>query len=141
LSFVRRARAALDAGDPGKAIAIHSRDIVGQGGFGLAVMRRIKPVWDRMTAQAPGQIADDEALESLGTGLDRYRALDLPVRLLGGARSPGHLRTRLDALAAVLPNVDGLSVMPTQGHLANLRAPTEVATPLAAFASRVLPDA
>jgi pimeloyl-ACP methyl ester carboxylesterase len=137
---LRRARTALDAGDPGAALAIHNREIVGQGRLGLAVLRRIRPVWQRMTAQAAGQIADDEALESLGVGLDRYRALDLPVFLLGGARSPGHLQSRLRALAAVLPQVDGPSVMPSQGHLANLRAPAQVADPLAAFAARVLPD-
>jgi pimeloyl-ACP methyl ester carboxylesterase len=119
-------------------MAIHNREIVGQGRLGVAVLRRIKPVWERMSAQAAGQIADDEALESLGVGVDHYRALDLPVFLLGGARSPGHLRRRLDALAAVLPNLAGMTVMPRQGHMANLRAPGQVAEPLAAFADRLL---
>ncbi|HEY6595781.1 MAG TPA: alpha/beta hydrolase [Asanoa sp.] len=136
---LRRARAALDAGDPGEAMAIHNREIVGQGRLGVAVLRRIKPVWDRMSAQAAGQVADDESLESLGVGADHYRALDLPVFLLGGARSPGHLRRRLDALAAVLPNLAGVTVMPKQGHMANLRAPGQVAEPLAAFAESLLP--
>jgi hypothetical protein len=94
---LRRARAALDAGDPDEAIAIHSRDIVGSPPLTVAVMRLLPPVRQAMRRYAAGQIADDEALESLGVGLDRYAGLDLPVLLLGGARSPARLRAGLDA--------------------------------------------
>jgi pimeloyl-ACP methyl ester carboxylesterase len=100
---LRRARAALDAGDPDRAITIHMREIVGAGRLGIAAMRRVAPVWQVVRGYARAQIADDEAIESLGVGLDRYARLDLPVLLLGGGRSPAHLRERLDALAAVLP--------------------------------------
>jgi hypothetical protein len=101
---LRRARAALDAGDPGRAITIHAREIARTSGFGLAVMRLVPPIWQVLRGYAPAQITDDEAIESLGVGLDRYARLDLPVLLLGGGRSPAHLRARLDALAAVLPD-------------------------------------
>jgi len=134
---LRRARAALDAGDPDRAIAIHLRDIVGSPALIIAVMRLIPPVRRAMRRHAAAQIADDEALESLGVGLDRYAGLDLPVLLLGGARSPANLRTRLDALAAVLPRLDSVVIMPKQGHLATLRAPEEVAAVIASFADRV----
>jgi pimeloyl-ACP methyl ester carboxylesterase len=40
-----------------------------------------------------------------------------------GRRSPKHLRVRLGALAAVLPDVDSLVILLRQGHLANARAP------------------
>jgi hypothetical protein len=53
----------------------------------------------------PGKIADNNELESLGVGIDRCAGIETPVLLLGGARSPKHLRVRLEALAAVLPNV------------------------------------
>ena len=95
------------------------------------------PVWQVVRDHAPAQITDDEAIESLGVGLDRYARLDLPVLLLGGGRSPAHLRERLDALAAVLPRLDSVVVLPEQGHLANLRAPGEVAEVIAAFADRL----
>ncbi|WP_051393197.1 alpha/beta fold hydrolase [Glycomyces arizonensis] len=36
--------------------------------------------------------------------IDRYAALDVPVLLLGGAGSPGYLKTALDALERVLPH-------------------------------------
>jgi pimeloyl-ACP methyl ester carboxylesterase len=135
---LRRARAALDAGDPDQAIAIHSRDIVGSPPLTVALMRLIPPVRHAMRRYAAGQIADDEALESLGVGIDRYAALDLPVLLLGGARSPANLRTRLDALASVLPRLDSVVVLAKQGHLATLRAPGKVAAVIASFADRVL---
>ena len=50
-----------------------------------------------------------------------------------------HLRERLDALAAVLPRLDSVVVLHGQGHLANLRAPGEVAQVIAAFADRLAP--
>jgi pimeloyl-ACP methyl ester carboxylesterase len=134
---LRRARAALDAGDPDRAITIHMREIVGAGRLGVAAMRLVPPVWQVVRDHAPAQITDDEAIESLGVGLDRYARLDLPVLLLGGGRSPAHLRERLDALAAVLPRLDSVVVLPEQGHLANLRAPGEVAEVIAAFADRL----
>ena len=136
---LRRARAALDAGDPDRAITIHMREIVGAGRLGIAAMRRVPPVWQVVRDHAPAQIADDEAIESLGIGLGRYARLDLPVLLLGGGRSPAHMRERLDALAAVLPRLDSTVVMPEQGHMANLRAPGEVARVIAAFADRLPP--
>jgi pimeloyl-ACP methyl ester carboxylesterase len=136
---LRRARAALDAGDPDRAITIHMREIVGAGRIGIAAMRRVPPVWQVVRDHAAAQITDDEAIESLGVGLGRYARLDLPVLLLGGGRSPAHMRERLDALAAVLPRLDSTVVMPEQGHMANLRAPGEVAKVIAAFADRLPP--
>ena len=42
---LRRARAALDAGDPDRAIAIHLREIAGVPRLMVAAMRRVRPVW------------------------------------------------------------------------------------------------
>ena len=134
---LRRARAALDAGDPDRAITIHMREIVGAGRLLVAAMRRVPPAWQVVRGHAAAQIADDEAIESLGVGLDRYARLDLPVLLLGGGRSPAHLRERLDALAAVLPRLEEVVVLDGQGHLANLRAPGEVARVIEGFADRL----
>ena len=134
---LRRARAALDAGHPGRAITIHLREIVGDGRLGVAAMRLVPPLWGFVRGHAAAQITDDEAIESLGVGVDRYAGLDLPVLLLGGGHSPAHLRARLDALAAVLPRLDSVVVLERQGHLANLTAPGEVAEVIAAFADRL----
>jgi pimeloyl-ACP methyl ester carboxylesterase len=104
----------------------------------VAVMRLLPPVRHAMRRHTAGQIADDEAIESLGIGLDRYARLDLPVLLLGGERSPANLRVRLDALAGVLPRLDSVVILAKQGHLATMRAPGEVAAVIASFADRVL---
>jgi pimeloyl-ACP methyl ester carboxylesterase len=136
---LQSALAALDAGDLDRAITIHTREIARSGGLVVAAMRLVPPIWQVVRGYARAQIVDDEALESLGVGLDRYARLDLPVLLLGGGRSPAHLRERLDALAAVLPRLDSVVVLPEEGHLANLRAPGEVAKVIAAFADRLPP--
>jgi pimeloyl-ACP methyl ester carboxylesterase len=77
-----------------------------------------------------------------GDALRRARAAldagDLPVLLLGGARSPARLRAGLDALANVLPQLDSVVILAKQGHLATLRAPGQVAAVIASFADRVL---
>jgi pimeloyl-ACP methyl ester carboxylesterase len=134
---LRRARAALDAGHPARAITIHLREIAGGGRLGVAALRLVPPLWRVVRDHAAAQITDDEAIESLGVGVDRYADLDLPALLLGGGRSPAHLRERLDALAAVLPRLEAVVVLERQGHLANLTAPGEVAEVIAAFADRL----
>nr|WP_246324358.1 alpha/beta hydrolase [Petropleomorpha daqingensis] len=135
---LRRARAALDRGDPREAMIIHARDIVGAHRLGVLVFRLLPFVGRPLLAHAAGQIADDEALESLGVGVDRYAAVDVPVLLLGGERSPAHLRAGLDALAAVLPRADPVEILAGQGHIATVRAPDQVAVVIAGFAGRVL---
>jgi pimeloyl-ACP methyl ester carboxylesterase len=136
---LRRARAALDAGDPDRAITIHMREIAAVPRLMVAAMRRVPPAWRTVRGHAAAQITDDEAIESLGVGLDRYARLDLPVLLLGGTRSPAHMRPRLDALAAVLPRLEEVVILEGQGHMANLGAPAEVARVIAAFADRLEP--
>ena len=135
---LRRAREALDAGDPDRAIVIHLRDIVRMPAALIALIRVVPPVRRAMSRFAAGQIADDEALESLGVGVGAYWRITTPVLLLGGAKSPDHLRRRLEALGEVLPTVDSVVIMPKQGHIANVRAPEEVATIISEFARRIL---
>jgi pimeloyl-ACP methyl ester carboxylesterase len=135
---LRRARAALDRGDPHEAMVIHARDIVGAGRFGVLLFRLLPVLGRPLVAHAAGQVADDEALESLGVGVDRYAAVDVPVLLLGGERSPAHLRAGLHALAAVLPQADPVEILAGQGHVATVRAPDQVVAVIAGFAGRVL---
>jgi pimeloyl-ACP methyl ester carboxylesterase len=132
---LKRARAALDAGKKGQAMEIHIRDIVGLRGLARS-MRLFPPLKRAMSRFAAGQIADDEALESVGVGLDQYAGITTPALLLSGAKSPAHLRERTSALANRLPTVDKVT-MRGQGHAANLGAPREVARIIADFARRV----
>jgi len=135
---LRRARAALDAGDPGRAMAIHLRDIVQVPRWQIAAIRLTPSIWRRMRAYAPPQIMDDEAIEALGVGLDRYAGIEVPTCLLGGDRSPANLRDRLDALAQALPRVTSVVHLRRQGHAAHLTDPIQVAWAVEDFADAVL---
>ena len=130
---IRRARAAIDAGKPHRAMAIHLTELVGVSRLFVILLGLLPPVRSRLDSFAAAQISDDEAIESLGVGLDRYANLAVPALLLGGAKSKSHFRDRLTALANVLPAVDSVVYMPGQTHGANLRGPDQVARVVADF--------
>jgi pimeloyl-ACP methyl ester carboxylesterase len=129
---IRRARAAIEAGKPHQAMAIHLTELVGVSRLFVILLGLLPPVCRRLDSFADAQISDNEAIESVGVGLDRYARLAVPALLLGGAKSQPHFRGRLKALAGVLPAVDSVVYMPGQAHGANLRGPDQVA--------RVVPD-
>lgn len=85
---------ALGSGNPGRAMKIHLREIVRAPTLLTWLVSLFPPIWRKVTNLAPGQIKDDENLESLGVGIDRYAHLHVPALLIGGARSPHHLRDR-----------------------------------------------
>ncbi|HEX7658378.1 MAG TPA: alpha/beta hydrolase [Pseudonocardiaceae bacterium] len=132
-----RAEAALKAGKPGLAMKIHLLDIVKAPRLQVQLLSLFPPIWRQVTEYAAGQITDSRNLESLGVGIDRYAPLTVPALLIGGARSPRHLGARLAALRGVLPEVDSVSILERQGHLANAFAPDRLADIIGAFADRV----
>jgi pimeloyl-ACP methyl ester carboxylesterase len=133
----RRARAALDAGDALAAMEIHLRDIVGLPQAAVSAMFASTEARARFTRVAAAQIADDEALDALGVGIERYSELDLPTLLIEGSDSPPHLRQRLADLAATLPNRRPIVTLAGQGHIANLTAPELLASVIRSFARQV----
>ena len=132
---LRRARAALSAGDPGRAMSVFLLEIAGSSRTAVTATRLVPPLWRDQCRHAAAQLADVEAIESLGAGLERYAELALPALLLTGDRSPAHLRARVDALSSVLPDAATV-VLRGYGHLATLRAPRLVAVHVASFADR-----
>ncbi|MEV0380093.1 alpha/beta hydrolase [Nonomuraea sp. NPDC050643] len=134
----RRARAAIAAGRPGRAMRIFTRDTVRLPGWAALLVGLFVPLVPRMRALAPGQVEDNAALDDLGVRLDAYAGIDVPVVLLGGDRSPAHLGERLDALARVLPRAERV-IMRGQGHAAHTKAPDQVAAVIGTLAAKVLP--
>ncbi|HEV2638721.1 MAG TPA: alpha/beta hydrolase [Actinocrinis sp.] len=130
-----RARAALDAGDPLEAMRIHLRDIVLIPAPMVDAILRDPQGQAQLLASAEAQIVDDEALDALGVGCERFAALGLPTTLLQGDQSPDHLLDRTADLAAVLPDARVVT-LPGQGHVANLMAPHLLAAEIRAAATR-----
>ncbi len=130
-----RARAAVAAGQPGKAMQIFVRDVVGVPAPYAWAIRPLVAVSPRLRALAPRQISD---LDGVGPRLDVYARIETPTVLLGGERSPAHLGERLDALAAVMPHAEKV-ILARRDHSAHLRAPDEVARVIETLADRVLP--
>ncbi|MFI0966465.1 alpha/beta fold hydrolase [Streptomyces sp. NPDC021080] len=90
-----------------------------------------------LSAYAAAQIADDEAIDALGVGTDRFAALETPTTLIEGDLSPAHLRERLADLAAALPNAR-IVTLTGQGHIAHLTAPGTPADTIRDMAGRIL---
>ncbi len=135
----KRAREALDAGDPVEAVRIHLRDIVGMPAAGVDGLLAHVDVDADFTARIAGQIADNEAIDGLPLGTERYTSFPLPVTLVEGELSPAHLRRRVADLAAALPHCRTVE-LPGQGHLAHAHAPGLLAEVIDAAARRMGPS-
>ncbi|MEV0824482.1 alpha/beta fold hydrolase [Nonomuraea rubra] len=131
-----RARAAIAAGRPGRAMRIFVRDTVGLPGWAALLVGWFVAVTPRMRALAPRQIEDNVAMDALGVRLDAYAGIRAPVVLLGGDRSPAHLGERLNALEGTLPHPRRV-LLPGQGHSAHAKAPDRVAAVIASLAAEV----
>jgi pimeloyl-ACP methyl ester carboxylesterase len=135
---VRRAEEALRAGRPGRAPTIFFGDVVGVPRTEARLAGAVMGLLPRWRALAPRQIADLAAIDALGVRLDAYAGIRTPVLLLGGGRSPAHLRERTRALARAIPGARTV-VLPDQGHAANRRAPADVVAEIDGLAGAVLP--
>jgi pimeloyl-ACP methyl ester carboxylesterase len=133
---IDRARAAIADGRPGTAFAIFLREIAGIGGDMVTAAEaainqkpEIGPVVER-------QLDDNDAIDALGNRLDAYSKIDLPILLLTGDQSPRHLRERLSALQAVLPDARR-ATLHGQGHNAERTGPEQLADAIGRFAATV----
>ncbi|WP_206068001.1 alpha/beta fold hydrolase [Nonomuraea composti] len=132
----RRARAAIAADRPGRAMRVFVRDTVGLPGWAALLVGWFVAGTPRLRALAPRQVEDGVAMDALGVRLDAYAGISVPVVLLGGDRSPAHLGERLDALERVLPGARRV-LLTGQGHSAHAKAPDRVAEVVAALAAEV----
>ena len=134
---VARARALIEAGDPAGAMRVHFVDIVRMPEPMVDAMLTDPRTRGFLCAYAAAQIADDEAIDGLGMGADRFAALPVPVTLVEGELSPEHLRRRSADLAAVLPHA-GVVTLAGQGHIAHLTAPGLLVEVIRSTAAKVL---
>lgn len=132
-----RARAAFDRGDPVEAMRIHMRDIVRMPANVVDAMFADQQVRAAFSVYAAAQIADNEAIDALGVGVDRFATLETPTTLVEGDLSPAHLRRRLADLAAALPHAR-IVTLTGQGHVAHLTAPDTLAGTIRDMARQIL---
>jgi alpha-beta hydrolase superfamily lysophospholipase len=115
-------RAAIAAGDPGKALEIGYTHFASVPPDKVALMRATSD-WKEALPLAHTWSREVEAVEAHGPSLERYRALTMPTLLLLGTLSAPHpLKDTTAGLAATLPNARVVDLQ-GQGHLANARAP------------------
>ncbi|MFH8404374.1 alpha/beta fold hydrolase [Streptomyces sp. NPDC018019] len=122
----RRARAALAAGRPREAMRLYLRDIAQEPAELVEALIADPRARAAFTAKAVAGFADIDAIDALGTGVDRFGELDVPTTLVTGDQSPAHLRARLADLAEILPNTQ-MATLAGQGHAAHLTAPEALA--------------
>ncbi|NUT11308.1 MAG: alpha/beta hydrolase [Nonomuraea sp.] len=132
-----RARAAVTAGRPGRAMRIFLRDVVRLPPFAAWLAGAAVACHPRSRRLVPRQIDDLQAIDALGDRLEAYAAIRAPVVLLGGETSPAHLGARLDALQRAIPGAERVTLR-GEGHGAHLRAPEAVARVIEAHARAVL---
>jgi pimeloyl-ACP methyl ester carboxylesterase len=127
-------RAAIEAGDPDKALEIGYTHFASVPASKIQFMRGT-PEWREELPLAHTWTREVEAVEQHGSSLERYRALGVPTLLLLGMLSAEHpLKDTTRALAKTLPDARIVD-LPGQGHLANLRAPALVADIIREFLS------
>ncbi|MEW2636211.1 alpha/beta hydrolase [Streptomyces sp. NPDC048389] len=132
----RRAREALAAGDPREAMRIHLRDIAHEPVELVEKLIAGPGAQTSFTSKVTAGLADIDALDALGIGVDRFRWLDVPTTLVEGDRSPAHLRERLADLAVTLPNAARVTI-PGEGHAAHRTAPETLADMIREAAERI----
>jgi pimeloyl-ACP methyl ester carboxylesterase len=117
--YAQRIDELLQADRRGQAIGLFMSQGVGLNPVIVAMMR-LMPAWSGMKAVAhtlPYDVAVTRDLQR-GTALpaDRWAAVDCPVLVLDGGKSPTWMRNGMAALAAALPNASH-ATLPGQTHL------------------------
>jgi pimeloyl-ACP methyl ester carboxylesterase len=134
---VKRAREALAAGRPGEAVAVFTRISAGWPPWVSTLAGALTALIPAYRALIPCQVDDLETMERLGVRLDAYSGLQVPVAIVGGERSPGHVKDMAAAVAGAVPSVERV-VLHGQGHNCHVRDPDQLARVIETFASAVL---
>ena len=117
---------AIAQGDPDAALELGLLRFTRLSAEAIAAMRATK-AWPRLRTLAPGWARELEAMDNLDPTVHRYAAIDCPILMLVGNRSPEHpMRNASRALAKVLPN-SRVETIDGHAHMALRNAPQQVA--------------
>lgn len=126
-----KARQALEAGKPAKAMTTFFHDVVGMPLLPAWLGAHAMAAYPEYRVRIPGQVADLAAIDAVGDHRDAYRTITQPVLGIMGTTSPTHLGERMRALLAALPNAEAWQVK--GGHAAQQKRPIEFADRIAGF--------
>ncbi len=133
---LKRAREALRAGKPGRALGIFTQIAAGWPGYLANPTAELVALIPAYRTLIPCQIDDLEAMERLGIRLDAYASLNLPIAMVVGEKSPASNKEMAEAVAGVLPMVEHMTLK-GQGHACHTRDPQQLAQVIETFADRI----
>lgn len=133
---LKRARQALAAGKPGRALGIFTQIAAGWPGFLANAAAELVALIPAYRTLIPCQLDDLEAMERLGMRLDAYSKLSLPMAMVVGEKSPTANKEMAEAVAGALPMVERITLK-GQGHASHTRDPEQLARVIETFAGRV----
>jgi pimeloyl-ACP methyl ester carboxylesterase len=133
---LERARGALADGRSGRAMQIFTRDMVGLPRWQAALIGGFVALHPGMRQMAARQIADVEAMHTLGPRRTAYATIAAPTLLIGGDRSPGSLERHLGILADAITGARRVTLT-GQGHSAQMRGPSRLADVITSFSNAV----
>jgi len=120
----------LEALEAGPAIKYFMTKGIGLPGFVVSMMT-LMPAWKQMKAVAHTLPYDARVLggNCFGDPLDatQWAAIDVPVQVVSGAKSPAWMKTSMRELAAAVPGA-GHTEVPGQNHMIKAAAITPVIT-------------
>ncbi len=133
---LKRAREALVAGKPGRALGVFTQIAAGWPGYLANPTAELVALIPAYRTLIPCQIDDLEAMERLGIRLDAYARVNLPIAVVSGEKSPTSNKEMAEAVAGALPIVERMTLK-GQGHACHTRDPQQLARVIETFADRV----
>lgn len=137
-TWVADLRSLTDAGRPGDAVKYFMTKGIGLPGIVVSLMK-LMPAWKLMKAVAHTLPYDAALLgdNCFGQPLDssQWAGLEMPVLVVGGGKSPGWMRTSVQAVAAAIPGAVHREI-PGQNHMIKATAIAPVLTDFFAGGSR-----
>jgi pimeloyl-ACP methyl ester carboxylesterase len=129
--WIDRFEANLEAGNPDQAMRDFMSDVGGYTDAEIDAMQGT-PYWQARVAAAPTVPRELRAEHAVTIGDLLLEKVAAPTLLLVGGRSPGWAKQSTDAYAAVIPQMEVIT-MDGQGHGAAFSAPAMLASELQAF--------
>jgi pimeloyl-ACP methyl ester carboxylesterase len=127
--FTRHLQELIDADQRAQAVKYFMTKGMGAPGIAVTILR-LMPQWSKLKAVAHtlpyDQAVMSDTLDGNAASLKQWASVGVPTLVIGGGKSPAHLRQAVDALAETLPNAQ-VRILPGENHM---RLPAQALTPV-----------